>query len=117
MEVEGLRDHKGNVLYCMTRDTADYLRCDQDAHAIHGHVSASTGMIEFEHVTPGQWVLMLVHDRNSNGKLDKRLGIPLEGFAFSRNPPMRFGPPKSADVTFDVPPGVSSQAVRMKYIF
>ena len=36
------------------------------------------------------------HDRNNNGRLDKSMGIPREGFAFSRNPPLRMRP-----ATFD----------------
>ena len=117
ISVDGLRDHKGNLLYCMTRDTADYMRCDKDPDAVHGSVAASTARIEFDHMAPGQWALLLVHDSNGNGKMDKRFGIPREGFGFSNNPAIRFGAPSAGDVRFEVPAGPSHQSVRMRYIF
>jgi len=80
-------------------------------------VAASAGAIAFDHLTPGEWALLLVHDRNANGKFDKRFGIPREGFGFSGNPAIRFGPPSANAVTFAVPAGASEQTVRMKYIF
>ncbi|MEO7786944.1 MAG: DUF2141 domain-containing protein [Sphingomicrobium sp.] len=115
--VEGLRDHKGNIIYCLTRRTAEYLACDRDPHAVHGRVPAATGAIAFEHVLPGEWALLLVHDRNANGKFDKRFGIPREGFGFSGNPAIRFGAPSAKEVAIAVPAGESRQTVRMRYIF
>ena len=117
ISVDGLRDHKGNLLYCMTRDTADYMRCDKDPDAVHGSVAASTARIEFDHMAPGEWALLLVHDSNGNGKMDKRFGIPREGFGFSNNPTIRFGAPSAGDVRFEVPAGASHRNVRMRYIF
>ena len=117
VSIDGLRDHKGSLLYCMTRKTTDYLRCDKDPDAIHGSVAAGTARIEFDHMAPGEWALLLVHDSNGNGRLDKRFGIPREGFGFSNNPAIRFGAPSASDVRFEVPAGESRQRVRMRYIF
>ena len=117
MSVDGLRDHKGSLLYCLTQRTDDYMRCDKDPGAVHGSVAASSARIEFEHVLPGEWSLLLVHDSNGNGKLDKRFGIPREGFGFSNNPSVRFGAPSAGDVRFEVPVGMSQQRIRMRYIF
>ena len=117
ISVDGLRDHKGKLLYCMTRQTTDYMRCDKDPEAVHGSVAASTARIEFDHMAPGEWALLLIHDSNGNGKLDKRFGIPREGFGFSNNPAIRFGAPSAGDVRFEVPSGPSHQNVRMRYIF
>ena len=117
ISVDGLRDHKGKLLYCMTRQTTDYMRCDKDPGAVHGSVAASTARIEFDNMAPGEWALLLIHDSNGNGKLDKRFGIPREGFGFSNNPAIRFGAPSAGDVRFEVPSGPSHQNVRMRYIF
>lgn len=115
--MEGLRDHKGQLLFCLTRRIADYLACDEDPGAVHGSVPATTPMLEFDHLAPGEWAMLMIHDSNGNGKLDKRFGLPREGFGFSRNPAIRFGPPSAQDVQFDVPAGASHQQLKMRYIF
>ena len=55
-------------------------------------------------------------DLNGNGKLDTMMGVPKEGFGFSRNPALRMGPPRYDDVHFTLPPGTSGQTVKMKYL-
>ena len=48
----------------------------------------------FRHVVPGTYAVSLFHDENANGRLDKTMGIPSEGYGFSRDAAIRFGPPK-----------------------
>lgn len=117
VEVEGLRDHKGEVMFCLTRRTSDFMRCPQDPHALRSIALAGSGPVLFENLVPAAYALLVMHDANRNGRLDKRLGIPREGFGFSKNPGVRFGPPSAGEVRFSVPPGASKQVVRMKYIF
>ena len=117
VSVAGLRDHKGNLLFCLTRRTAQYLDCDKDPGAVHGSVAASVGTLDFQHVAPGEWALLMIHDSNMNGKLDKRFGIPREGFGFSRNPAIKFGAPSADDVRFEIPAGESHQQIKIRYIF
>ena len=104
-------------MFCLTRQTATFLDCDKDPNAVHAIIAASGGAVAFEHLAPGEYALLLLHDANRNGKLDKRFGIPREGFGFSNNPPLRFGPPSANSVRFNLPAGASRQVVRMKYIF
>jgi uncharacterized protein (DUF2141 family) len=43
------------------------------------------------------------HDENENEDIDTNwLGIPREGFGFSNNPKMLFGPPKFKKTLFDL---------------
>ena len=102
--------------FCLTR-SPDYMRCDADQGAVRLTVPATTGQVVFEHMAPGQWSLLLIHDSNGNGKLDKRFGIPREGFGFSGNPAIRFGPPSANDVRFALPAGETNEAVKVRYIF
>ena len=44
------------------------------------------------------------------------MGMPREGFGFSRNPAIRMGPPRYDDVRFSVPAGKSRQAVKLRYL-
>ncbi len=63
----------------------------------------------------GTYAVSLIHDENGNGKLDTALGMPREGFGFSRNPAISFGPPKFKSASFAVN-GASAQTVKMKYM-
>jgi uncharacterized protein (DUF2141 family) len=40
----------------------------------------------FDGLAPGDYAVQVLHDENDNGDLDSFLGIPTEGYGFSRNP-------------------------------
>jgi len=115
VNVEGLRGHKGLLRFCLTRQP-DYMKCDDDHAAVRLSVSAEIGAVTFADMTPGEWSLLLIHDSNANGKLDTRFGIPREGFGFSGNPSIGFGPPSAGSVRFALPSGLSHQNIKVRYI-
>ena len=65
----------------------------------------------------GHYAISVLHDENSNLKADFMLGMPREGFGFSRNAKVRFGPPKFSAASFPVGAGGTSQSLTMKYLF
>jgi len=58
----------------------------------------------------------VIHDENSNSKLDTFAGIPREGFGFSRNPAIAFGPPRFTAARFTLDSDAEAQQIRMRYI-
>jgi len=113
---EGLRSNKGMIRACLTRDPALYLKCERDPAALRGNVAAGPdARLDFPDVPAGDYVLAVVHDENGNGKVDTLLGIPREGVGFSRNPAMRFGPPKWDAARVHVAGEEMTLAVRLKY--
>ena len=104
-------------MLCLTqRGDAKYLDCAKDPARIERVVpSGDSGTIHIADVAPGRYALLVIHDENRNGKLDTMLGLPREGFGFSRNPALRMGPPHYGDVNFAVA-GHSHQAVKLKYL-
>jgi uncharacterized protein (DUF2141 family) len=65
---------------------------------------------------PGVYALAAYHDANSNGKFDRTsLGLPAEGYGFSNNPPIWFGPPSFRAVRFTASRSGQRTGVRMKY--
>ncbi|MFM9853905.1 MAG: DUF2141 domain-containing protein [Sphingomonadaceae bacterium] len=115
--IAGLRSPKGNVLACLTANPKYFPNCSRDPRALKLAVPAAEArMIEFPNVAPGTYALALMHDENANQKLDVRLFVPKEGFAFSRNPIVRFAPPKFDAVAFTVGTGESVQRVTMRYM-
>jgi uncharacterized protein (DUF2141 family) len=72
--------------------------------------------LDFADVVPGRYAIAVLHDENGNGKVDRALGLmPKEGFGFSRDAPVRMGPPSFKQASFDVA-GDASQTLRMRYM-
>ena len=118
ISIDGLRNAKGLIMLCLTRRAEqNFLSCGQDPARITRVVAAGGARrIDVSDLPPGEYSLLVIHDENRNGKLDKSFGMPREGYGFSRNPAIRMGPPRYADVHFAVPPGHSVQAVKLKYL-
>lgn len=67
-------------------------------------------------IPPGRYAAQLFHDENGNDKMDRGLfGIPKEGFAFSRDAPIRMSPPKWAEAEFGVTGAAQTIQVKMRY--
>jgi len=115
--VDNLRSDRGQLLLCLTADRDHFPDCEGDAAARHLVVPIDgAAQIVIGGVAPGGYAVSVIHDENGNGRLDKRLMIPREGFGFSRNPAIRFGPPKFGEARFDLSAGANRQAIRMKYM-
>ncbi|QJP34855.1 DUF2141 domain-containing protein [Nonlabens sp. Ci31] len=56
----------------------------------------------FENVPPGDYAVIVLHDKNGNEKMDfSSNGMPQEAYGTSNNP-MSYGPPAWADAKFTV---------------
>lgn len=62
---------------------------------------------------PGTYALVVMHDKNANGKAD----FFSEGFGFSNNPKLSLAPPDGEDVMFVAEAGVSKHVIELNYIF
>ncbi len=117
LTVSGMRSARGNVLICLTAKPRAFPDCSKDGTARKLIIPAAQAkQIAFADLAPGTYALSLIHDENSNGKLDTRLIIPREGFGFSRNPMITFGPPSFSAAAFKIAPGLNSQSVKVKYM-
>jgi uncharacterized protein (DUF2141 family) len=112
-----LRSTKGLIRLCVTANPKSFPGCAKDASAITRSVPAGEHVIRIEGLAPGTYALSVIHDENGNGKLDTFAGIPREGFGFSRNPGLGFGPPRFASAQFALAGGADRQQVRMRYLF
>ncbi len=117
IRIEGLRNAQGIVRLCLTRDSAHFPDCNGDPAAIRRSIPAARAAeLRIEGAAPGSYALAVIHDENGNGRLDRFMAIPREGFGFSRNPRLRMGPPRFEEVRFDVTGGTVRQAVRLRYL-
>lgn len=69
----------------------------------------------FSGIPQGTYAVMVFHDENGNGKLDKNLvGIPKEGYGASNNPAKKMRPPTFDEAKFSLTP---HQSVEVKLIY
>jgi uncharacterized protein (DUF2141 family) len=116
VDLTGLRNHRGTVHACLTRNPKHFPDCKGDPAALKQSIQADGSRVNFRDVPPGRYALSVFHDENSNQKLDTFLGIPREGFGFSRNPVIRVGPPRFDKVSIELTPGLARTSVRMQYL-
>ncbi|MBL0769264.1 DUF2141 domain-containing protein [Sphingopyxis sp. DHUNG17] len=116
VSVTGLRSVKGQLLVCLTTNPKAFPDCSKDAASVRMAVK-SADAADFEIATPakGVYAIAVVHDENSNDRMDKALFLPKEGFGFSRNPAIVAGPPSFKAASFAVD-GDTRVAIKMKYM-
>jgi uncharacterized protein (DUF2141 family) len=116
LEFVNLRSAKGVLQICLTADPDDFPDCRDGAHAIRRTIAAASPRLRIEGIAPGDYAVAVIHDANRNAKLDTMMGIPREGFGFSRNPAIGFGPPRFSAARFAVGSGAEKQQVRIRYL-
>jgi uncharacterized protein (DUF2141 family) len=117
VHVIGLRSTKGIVRACLTAVPRNFPDCNKDPAAYHISVYADQANdIRFDDVAAGAYAVSLFHDQNENGRLDTFLAVPTEGFGFSNNPVVRFGPPSFAQAQIMIT-GSAVTTVRVRYLF
>jgi len=116
IDVAGMRSARGLIRICLTADPRNFPGCIDDKRAVTRSVPAGQHIIRFDELPPGNYAAALIHDENSNAKLDTLLGIPREGFGFTRNPPIGFGPPRFSAAQFALGGVAETQQVTMRYM-
>lgn len=115
VDVAGLRSTQGQLRLCLTSNPKKFPSCVGDVRAIARSVPANTSVIRFGALPQGEWAVAVIHDANGNARLDTMMGIPREGFGFSRNPPIGFGAPRFAAARFRLD-GDAVEKIKMKYL-
>ena len=116
IDLAGVRSARGTVHVCLTRKPTHFPDCKSDPAALKSTAAASTHHLRLDHVPPGRYAIAVFHDENSNRNLDKLVGIPKEGFAFSRNPSIKFRAPRFEDVAVQIAPGANQAMLKMRYL-
>jgi uncharacterized protein (DUF2141 family) len=71
---------------------------------------------DFEDIPPGTYALAVIHDENSNGKLDTNwLGIPKEGYGFSNDARGVLGAPSFSAASYFYDGGTVDLTISLHY--
>lgn len=97
IEINDLRNNHGHVRFELNNEHKEQLA------AISKTISGKKCVIVINNLKPGKYAFKFIHDENNNEKLDINwIGIPKEGFGFSNNPNLTFGPPSFEKTVFEL---------------
>lgn len=117
LQIDGVRNAKGRINITIYPDDAAHFldgKYKLGRFAIAAAPPASTACVALPGA--GRYAIALFHDENGNGHLDTNLiGFPVEGYGFTNNPTLHFGPPALAQVRIAVENGDNPQVVRLHY--
>jgi len=117
VHIKGLKNPDGMLgfaLYTTKRGFPDKPDC---AFATRVCKNGSSSIdATFENIPYGSYAVSVLHDENSNGKMDKNfIGIPNEGFGVSNNPKIRRGPPSFSEALFSLDTSKLELSISMNY--
>jgi uncharacterized protein (DUF2141 family) len=115
--IEGLKNLNGQICLSLF-DSSQGFPSNSD-RAIRGQcLKVNNNRIEatFSNLNAGTYAVAVIHDANSDSSLNTNaLGIPTEGFGFSRNPQILTGPPKFSDSAVFVVGQNTKIQIKLKY--
>lgn len=114
IELVGLRSMKGAIVGCIALTAEAFPDCKARSGARSFRRKAATS-IAISGLRPGTYAIALFHDENGNGRLDKFIGIPREGYGFSGSRKGLLGVPSFRSAVIDTSDG-GSTIVRIRYL-
>lgn len=120
VEISGLRNEKGQMLcalYSAAQAEAFPKKADKAIARLTAKIAERQAVCEFTGIAPGTYAVSVVHDENSNGKLDTNfIGMPREGVGASNDAKGHMGPPKFSAASFRYEGGRLDLKIRMNYL-
>ena len=117
VEVDGLRNQQGQV--CLSLFATGRGFPSRNTNAVQNQCVAITAipqLVTFQNLSPGSYAVAVLHDANNDSEFNRNaLGIPREGFGFSRNPVIRTGPPEFGDAAILVAGPRTNIQVQLNY--
>jgi len=103
VDISGLHSDKGQIL-CALFSSAEAFptKADKAVVRLTAKIAERQAVCDFIGVAPGTYAVSVVHDENSNGKLDRNfIGMPREGVGASNDAKGHMGPPKFKAASFE----------------
>jgi uncharacterized protein (DUF2141 family) len=114
--VQGIKSAKGVIRLAVCPPQAGFPDCrTKEVRTATLPIANGTARIMLSGLAPGSYAVSVFHDANANGKLDTFMGIPKEGYGFSRNPPFRPRAPKFAEAQIELDSSTSA-VITLRYL-
>jgi uncharacterized protein (DUF2141 family) len=118
VDISGLRNDKGQVL-CALFSSAEAFpkKADKALVRLTAKIAERQAVCDFTGVARGTYAVSVVHDENSNGKLDTNfIGMPREGVGASNDAKGHMGPPKFSAASFRYQNGRLDLKIHVNYL-
>ena len=116
IRIEGARSDKGTIRLALCPEGAAFPDCkDKVVRTATLTLEHGRAQAQFTGLRPGTYGVSLFHDANGNGRMDTFMGIPREGYGFSRNPPFRPRAPRFAEAAIVVD-GKATTTIKLRYV-
>lgn len=116
ISITGARSAKGVIRLALCPEGAGFPDCKgKTTRTADLRIENGKAQVSLAGLAPGNYAISLFHDANSNGKLDTFMGIPREGYGFSRNPPFRPRAPRFNEAVIAVS-GETKAAIALRYL-
>jgi uncharacterized protein (DUF2141 family) len=116
VRADALRNDRG-IVFVALFDSEQGFDAKKPVRGGQARPANRSATVVFENVPVGKYAVSFIHDENENKTLDTNfLGIPTEGFGFSRNAMGAFGPPGFDDAAVNLPRVTSTVVMRAKYL-
>lgn len=115
--IEGLRNQRGQVCLNLFDNSQGFpVKSDRAVKAECVRLNGTPPVVTFRNLKAGSYAIAVIHDANNDGTLNRNaLGIPTEGFGFSRNPRIVTGPPKFSESAVIVVGARTNIQIRLQY--
>lgn len=101
VSITDLKNNTGSLTAELYNTKEKFLKASYKA--ISTPIKSNTAIVTFTGIPKGEYTVLVYHDENKNGKLDKYIiGMPKESVACSNNAKGFMGPPKYDDAKFTV---------------
>lgn len=98
VRVVGLRNNKGQLAVALFDRSEAFPKQERAMRGKLVAIRERAATVVFEGLKPGRYAVAVLHDENRNEKMDFNwVGMPLEGYGFSRDASALFGPPSFED--------------------
>jgi len=114
--MQGLRNNKGEVRCGLFNSAATFRQPGQQMMGVAVPIANQQATCVFNNVPPGTYAIAAFHAENNETQLQTNfLGIPKEGYGFSRNPASSMGPPSFNEAAYAYQGGAVSFPITLKY--
>lgn len=101
VKVDGLESDEGDLRFVLFGSRKDFLKRPVSAEIVE--INARQGSWTLEDLPYGTYAVLVHHDLNANGKMERHwYGKPKEPTGTSNDPPARMGPPLWKKAKFEI---------------
>lgn len=116
VHIDGFRNQKGNAGVTVFKSPDGWPENNDKALMHEGHpFTGDKATLELQ-LPAGRYAIAVIHDENSNHKLDRNIiGIPKEGFGFANNPKVSLSAPSFNAAAMQVTCPVTETTIHLIY--